>query len=366
MRGWTRREFVAVGAAGVAALAVGERVGRAATGGVTRRLYVAINGSMTIYDVPSWSVVKSVALPTSDGPRGIACHPGIGSLWITHGQDDGTGGSLLRYDLATDTVLWDIPLGYGIDQPAIALDGSKLYVPTGEKSPNNIWHILEPLTGSLLGTITGGLEPHNTITRPQHLYLGSRGSKYVYLENGFTIGPLVNTCRPFTVDAAESLIYTTATRVRGFQVSSITSGQVLATVNFGPLSKTFKISAPSHGISLNPTGSEVWVLDMPAQMVRVYTSGTTPTHLADIPIQPIKGREQPPTSIDLAKVGWVLHSKWGDYVYVGDSGSVISTTTRQPVTVLPALANGRHGYLEVMLDANGIPIDTSTHFGMAY
>ena len=112
MSGLTRREFVAAGAAGVAALAVGGRVSSAAAIGATRRLYVAINGSMTVYDVPSWAVIKTVALPTADGPRGIACHPGIGSLWITHGASNGTGGSILRYDLATDTVLWDLVAGH--------------------------------------------------------------------------------------------------------------------------------------------------------------------------------------------------------------------------------------------------------------
>src|SRR5436305_1779186 len=86
----TRRDVVVKGlAAGVLMLAAG-KMPRALADVATRRLYVAINGSMTIYDVPSWSVVKTVSLPTGDGPRGIVCHPGIGSLWITHGADNGT------------------------------------------------------------------------------------------------------------------------------------------------------------------------------------------------------------------------------------------------------------------------------------
>lgn len=172
--------------------------------------------------------------------------------------------------------------------------------------------------------------------------------------------------RPFTVDAAESLAYTTATKKRGFQVSSITSGQVLATVSFGAVPKKFKPTAPSHGISLSPDGRELWVLDMPASLVRIYTAGASPAHLADVAINPIKGVEQPKTALDETKTGWVLHSKLGDYVYVGDSGSVISTATRTQVALLPALNNGRHGYIEVTYDATGTPVDTSTHFGMSY
>jgi hypothetical protein len=141
---------------------------------------------------------------------------------------------------------------------------------------------------------------------------------------------------------------------------------VLATVSFGKVPRTFKPAAPSHGISLSPDGREVWVMDMPAQRVRVYTSGASPVHLADVAINPIKGVQQPKTAIDEIKDGWVLHSKLGDYVYIGDSGSVIATATRKQVVLLPPLANGRHGFLEVMFDGTGAPVDTSTHFGMGY
>jgi DNA-binding beta-propeller fold protein YncE len=362
----TRRELVAGAIAGGAALAVGGGIRPAGAATGSRRLYVAINGSMTIYDVPSFGVLRTVPLPTADGPRGIACHPGLGSLWITHGSAAGTAGSILRYDIATDTVLWDIVLGTGVDQLAVTLDGTKLYVPTGEKSPNSLWYILDPPTGAVLGTVSGGLGPHNTIARSQHVYLGAGMSNYVYRDDGFMIGPLKAGCRPFTVDAAEALIYTTATKVRGFQVSSIATGGVLATVSFGKVPRTFKPAAPSHGISLSPDGREVWVMDMPAQRVRVYTSGASPVHLADVAINPIKGVQQPKTAIDEIKDGWVLHSKLGDYVYIGDSGSVIATATRKQVVLLPPLANGRHGFLEVMFDGTGAPVDTSTHFGMGY
>lgn len=361
----TRREVVA-GALAAAAWAARGMPADAGAAVPTRRLYVATNGSMTVYDVPSWKVLKTVTLPTSDGPRGIACHPGIGSLWITHGASNGTGGSVLRYDLATDRVLWNRTLGTGVDQLAVTLDGARLYVPRGEASQISAWQILDPLTGKVLGSKTGPAGPHNTVARSQHVYFGGIRSNRLYLDNGFTIGPLVGGVRPFTVDVAERLVYTTATRTRGFQVSSIATGRVLATVNFGPTPSTLTINAPSHGISLSPDGAEVWVLDLPAQTVRIYSAGSSPVHLADVPIHPIKGSVQPPTSIEKARSGWLLHSKVGDYVYVGDSGSVISTATRTQAIYLAPLNNGRHGFLEVMFDATGRPVDTTTHFGLGY
>ena len=337
----------------------------AAAATTTRRLYVAITNSMTIYDVPSFAVVKTVPLPTPDGPRGIACHAGIGSLWITHGSTRANG-HILRYDLATAKVLWNTVVPFGIDQLAVTLDGAALYVPSGEESRNDLWHILDPLTGAQTGTVAGGAGPHNTVARMKHVYLGGLRSTFVFLDNGFQIGPLRNGCRPFTVDAAEQFIYTTSTHVRGFQVSSIASGRVLATVDFGPVPASFKPTGPSHGISLSPDGSELWVLDTPAQLVRIYTQGASPKHVADVAINPIKGTETPPTTPVTRRTGWLTHGRDGAHVYVGDGGSVISTATRKQVAVLSPLQNGRHGFLEVIFDSTGKPVDTSTHFGLSY
>lgn len=59
----------------------------------------------------------------------------------------------------------------------------------------------------------------------------------------------------------------------------------------------------------------------------------------------------------------LLHSLDGRYVFVGDSGDVIDTSTRAVITQIPDLHNSRHGYLE--LDwSGGQPIATTTHFGV--
>jgi hypothetical protein len=60
--------------------------------------------------------------------------------------------------------------------------------------------------------------------------------------------------------------------------------------------------------------------------------------------------------------GWVLNDLSGRYVYVGDSGDVISTSTLSVVSTLPALRQTRQ---LVEIDwANGIPSGTSTRFGL--
>jgi hypothetical protein len=57
-----------------------------------------------------------------------------------------------------------------------------------------------------------------------------------------------------------------------------------------------------------------------------------------------------------------LNDLSGRYVYVGDSGDVVSTSTLSVVANLPALDNTR-----VMAEIdwqNGAPSVTSTHFGI--
>jgi hypothetical protein len=64
------------------------------------------------------------------------------------------------------------------------------------------------------------------------------------------------------------------------------------------------------------------------------------------------------------KDGWLLHSRDGRFVYVGDAGDVISTATRQIVAHLTPLAN-THTYLEIDWQ-NGVPTFTTGKWPMGY
>ena len=60
--------------------------------------------------------------------------------------------------------------------------------------------------------------------------------------------------------------------------------------------------------------------------------------------------------------GWVLNDLSGRYVYVGDTGNVVDTSTLSVITTLPALQNTRQ---VVEIDwTNGVPSATSTRFGL--
>jgi DNA-binding beta-propeller fold protein YncE len=173
--------------------------------------------------------------------------------------------------------------------------------------------------------------------------------------------------RPFTINGKKTLAFTTSTNTLGFQVLDLTSGKVLYTEGTGTSYTSFVSDAPSHGISLSPGETEVWVMDGPNDEVHVYdVSGlpsSAPVRMADLHLSSLSGSESPCQTY-CEREGWVLHSLSGRYVYVADAGDVFDTSTRTIVATLPALQNTR---LLVEIDwTNGTPSGTSTRFGLGH
>ena len=97
---------------------------------------------------------------------------------------------------------------------------------------------------------------------------------------------------------------------------------------------------------------------MPRADVHVYDltglPGRAPVQVADIPLTgAVPGVEQG-CPYDCFKEGWLHHSRDGRYVFVGDSGDVIDTSTRRPIGQMPAMANTRI-FIEVDFQG-GVPV----------
>ena len=89
-----------------------------------------------------------------------------------------------------------------------------------------------------------------------------------------------------------------------------------------------------------------------------------PRRIADVKLaHPLTGSEAG-CAYDCARDGWLQHSLSGCYVFVGDSGDVLSTRTDRPVAFLPAMRDSRK-MIEVDW-RNGRPIATSTRGGIGY
>ena len=365
------------------AAATGRTTPAAASAAGTRHYeYVFVDEAMYVYDIDNGQrLIEQHSLPGVTGIRGVTANVGTHMLYISHGGDgDGNGtGSLAKYDLVQNRIVWDRHYGRGIDSMALSKGGTRIYMPDGELSNDGVWSVLDAGSGSPVGEIHAGLGPHNTVVGlgGRQVYLGGRN--YPYLEVASTasnrvvrrIGPLRSGVRPFTINGRENVAYTTATGFLGFQVSSITTGRVLYTVGFGsrfPYPSSWPLSAPSHGISLSPDERQLWVIDTPNAFVHVFdVSGVprrAPRRIADIRLSNDFTGRQSDCSRDCERDGWLQHSRSGCYVFVGDTGDALSTKTLRPVGYLPALRNSRE-FLEIDW-SGGVPVASTTRHGLGY
>jgi hypothetical protein len=349
--------------------------------------YVFPSNAIDVYDLDNGQkLIKTIPLPAAATDiRGAAACPSTHILYVSYGHDSSAngGGFMLAYDLVAEKTLWIHSYAEGIDSMAITPDCKTIYMPVGEASSASNWNVLEAASGNILGAIEGGAGPHNTIVslNGERVYMGPRNSGFLTVAETSTgkvvksIGPLLHGgVRPFTINGKETLAFTTATGFLGFQVSSVTSGQVLYTAPVWPASE-FPYSegqpgpsSPSHGISLSPDEKELWVIDQPNSYVHVFDvsalPGSAPTQIANIKLTRAMSGTQVGCTYDCLREGWLQHTLDGRFVIVGDSGDVIDTKTRQSVANLEPLYNSRV-FLEIDW-SGGVPVATSTRSGLGY
>jgi hypothetical protein len=335
--------------------------------------YVFPDSSIDVYDMDKrGALVKHVSVPTSAGVRGTVASAVTGMLYISYGSDRGRGGSMLKYNLLTDHVVWAKQYPFGIDSMSISSDGNTIYMPTGELASGGIWKVIDANSGTVTASIdSGGTGPHNTVVSSDGacVYLGPRYTNYLVMASTGTnqvirkIGPVggVGGIRPFTINGAQSLVFITLSGFLGFQVGDIRTGRILYTVPVQGFSTTQrKASAPSHGISLSPDEKEIYLMDSIHSYVHVFDvtelPGSAPRQVADIQLVGAVSGKESHCAYDCLKDGWLHHSRDGRYVFVGDSGDVIDTTLRKRAMTLPALVNSRK---EIEIDfEDGVPLPT--------
>ncbi|HJZ95305.1 MAG TPA: YncE family protein [Candidatus Solibacter sp.] len=319
--------------------------------------YVFPDNSIYVYDMDNrGALVKHVSVPTSAGVRGAIASAASGMLYISYGSNR-RGGSLLKYNLMTDEVVWTKNYPFGVDSMSISPDGNTIYMPTGEAAPGGIWEVIDAESGKVTASIDcGGIGPHNTVVSPDgsRVYLGPRYTNYLVVASTRSnrvirkIGPVggIGGIRPFTINGAENLAFITLSGVLGFQVGDIGTGRILYTVQVqGFPTKGGAPSSPSHGISLSPDEKEVYIIDSISNYVHVFDvtglPGSAPRQVADIQLLGAMSHNETPCAYNCRKYGWLHHSRDGRYVFVGDSGDVIDTALRKTAMTLPALANSR-------------------------
>jgi hypothetical protein len=326
--------------------------------------YVFPDGNIYVYDIDNrFALAKHINVPTHAGVRGAVASAITGRLYVSYGSD-ALGGWMLAYDLRHDVVLWQQHYSFGIDSPSVTPDGKWIYMPDGELSNNGFWELLDASTGGFLGSIkSNGLGPHNTVVPPKgaHVYMGPRFSNYLAEASTSSnkvlkeIGPVLQGVRPFVINGPETFAFITTTRYLGFQVGNITTGKIIYTVPVrGFRTLGGQSSALTHGISLSPTGKELYLIDSVNNYVHVFDvtplPGASPRQIADIRLRGTLYGVKPNCAYDCLREGWLHHSGDGRYVFVGDAGDVISTASRSSIAMLPAMTDSR---VEIEIDFQG-------------
>jgi hypothetical protein len=331
---------VAVGAAAFAK--PGRLVSR-----VARYEYVAGVGRLSVYNIANGALVRRFALPGASEIRGIGASAATGMLYVSYGGFPTGIGHLLEFSLYRQKVVYDRGYRFGIDSFDISHDGRLIFMPTGENTSGHTWHVLAAITGRVVGAIAAGRSPHDTVVGAsgRHVFLGGASARYLYEADAGRpwkvigrMGPLmpggVGGVRPFTINANDTLAFTTANRYLGFQVSDVATGRVLFTVPVPRFSvpATFR-GIPSHGIGLSPDARYLWLVDRPNRAVHEFDISGLP-HRAPVMIAtvPVSG----------PSLGWLNLSRDGRYLFAGDAGNVINTQTRTTVASLGALVSSRY------------------------
>jgi len=354
---------------------IGAHASQQAMTGTHHYFYDFPNGYMNVYDMDNnFALVQSVQLPTTN-VRGVVFDPNSGMLYFSNGGNGGGNGNggLIKYNLVTQQVVYNVSYNFGVDSMAITPDGKTIFMPDGSMSSDGTWHIIDTANGQVTGTLltTSGLAPHDTdmSANGQYVYMEGVDNTYIWVANTATdqivqkVGPFAGRARPFVVNQSGTLVYTTENGLIGFGVGNLQTGQVLYNVsapgfNLPPGFDKVNVT-PSHGISLSPDGKTVYVIDVPNSYVHVFdVSGlpsTAPTMTASIPISPVTGSE-PNCHIDCTREGWLEQSLDGHYLFVGNSGSIIDTTTNKVVANLATLDDTRM-FLEIDW-VNGVPVNS--------
>jgi DNA-binding beta-propeller fold protein YncE len=314
---------------------------------VARYEYIAGIDQLSVYNIANGTLVRRFRLPKVTEVRGIGASAATGMLYISYGGF-GTGiGHLLEFSLYRRKVIYDRGYRFGIDSFDISHDGRLIFMPTGENTPDSTWHVLSARTGRVVGAINAGRAPHDTVVGAsgQHVFLGGASARYLYEADVrrpwkviARMGPLMPGglpgIRPFTINATDTLAFTTADRYLGFQVSRVATGRVLYTVPVRGfrIPPTFQGLA-SHGIGLSPDQRHLWLVDKPNQAVHEFDISRLP-HMAPRLIATVH--------VSGPNLGWLNLSRDGRYLFAGDAGNVINTRTHTTVAMMGALVDSRY------------------------
>ena len=186
-----------------------------------------------------------------------------------------------RFDLESETIVWERPSPMGVDRGSVTLDGKKFYVPTGswyEKDDGGLT-VLDGETGELIKKIVVGPMAHNSIVSldGRFLYLQSRALLTVFDTRDERVIKQISAgdhrISPFTVDSRNRRAYYCLHDNLGFDVVDLEAGALLHRVYAG---QGVPIRHRTHGVGLTPDERELWVSDQVGRRLLIYDNTREP------------------------------------------------------------------------------------------
>lgn len=285
----------------------------AGAGTTGRFVYAAGDGgTVRVYDMDqAHRLVKTIhVFGCCADVRGAAAAAPTHRFYVMYNRRG--GGHVAAVDLLTGRVLWDRVLHRpGVDRGNISPDGRTIYLPTWESDPNSPYElVVDALSGNVVGRVSVPAHSHDTLvsldgrrvfmetkTPSAAMYVADPATNRVTETiGGYCCGGLLG---PFSVNGTGTLVVNDVYGYAGFQIASVTSGRVVASVPFaGPH------GSAGHGIAWTPDERQVWVDDGGQPLVHVYgmtTDRPRQTHLV---------------RVDNPSPHWITFSIDGRFAYV--------------------------------------------------
>ncbi len=240
-------------------------------GPVQRYIYAGSAGNkVNVYDIDKGHrMIKAIGpLPGASGDlRGVCGNVLLHALYLFY-QTSG-GGRVIAMDLLTDKLIWSKDLSPGADRGDVSIDGTKLYVPAGEKYTEPLEFVLDPKTGMQIGEFKLTSLVHDTDIgiSGKYAYMETKSSPLVSVVDiasskivrDLTFGDIVG---PHAVNGADTYVVGNVFQFFGFEMADVATGKVVARVHAEGVPDPGNPDPPAlrnHAIAWKPDETEVWL-----------------------------------------------------------------------------------------------------------
>lgn len=242
-------------------------------------------GDVAVISIPEHEVVGTFEVGA--GTDDVIGSPDGRIAYVNRGIDSGHGlgfpetGEVVAVSTYDDSILWRLPIDDGWPHHmSISEDGRHLYMPLFDEPYVIVIDTEKRTISDRLDILWGG---HGTRLAPdgKHLYVGSILTQSLYVVNTednslANIFNFPDGVRPFAFDRAETRLYTQLSRLHGFTVTDLESGDILQTVelpglpdDFGP-PEAFPHNV-NHGLELSPDEKYLLAAGSIINMVAIYS-----------------------------------------------------------------------------------------------